>query len=419
MNSSKRGKKPQKQTKGKSIARTMTTQAIPARALPSVQSRSVKAPPFTYGTPSDPKTERVLTILGNISGTQYLNAPAVNGDGSPASSTTSFFQPLNPGNRLLFSQLANTAVNFNRYRFTHLKFNYLENASGYATGNQTGNVLVAYNPDAMDPFQDNTIALTALHHVQGSSWVKKSITIPKEKLGGWRFVDSGGLIPGSDVHSYYVGTLIGGSFLQNTSSVAVGFLESEYAVELDEPINRQLVLGANTAAPTYQSLGLRQVTMQTGLTSGSTYFLDGNNWSLSNKLNLAGFTKPVSSSVNLVTIPEGNWMFHGNISLLASGANDYFNRITITAQVAGNSEECIYEFTASGAGASYQSGPREISVPLLYHINIAPNLAVDGSAAVSFRVTCTTIGATTWSIQGTADGSSTQSRSYACFMPMA
>lgn len=422
MNSqSKRGKQPPKQNKKKSqaIMRSTKTQSTPARALPSTETRSGRTSVFTYGTPSDTKTERVLTIQGNTSGTQYLNPVTVNPDGSPASTTSSFFLPINPGNRLLFTQLSNTAINFNKFRFTSLKIHYLENASGYATGNQTGNVICAFNPDAMDPFQDNTVALSALHHVQGSSWTKKTLVIPKEKLGGWRYVESSGLPPGADVHSYHVGTIQGGSFLQTTAVIPVGFVEVEYSCELDEPLNRQLVLGANTAAPTYQSIGLHQITTQSGIASGTGSFVDGNNWAISTKNSQAGFTKPTAAGSTFLNVPEGNWMIHGNLYLIVANANDFFTAILVTIQIAGGTTEAVYQWQSPLNTASYSSGGVRIQVPILYHISVAPNTGLQNLNSMTITVQCSTSLANTWSIAGAADGSAAASRSYLCISPMA
>lgn len=379
----------------------------------STSSRTKRDPPFLYGIPSKPKCERSLTVLPNNG--LFLLAPGKTSAGLQASAAASFFALINPTNALIFPQLANTAINFNRYRFTSLGWRYLPNQSGQADSNKSGTTSWTFNPDSLDPFYDDPATVSTLQTVQKSSWEQQEFHVPKEQLAKIRYCGVNGIPSGGDPHEYYVGSFQGGVFGNSSNTGNLGFVEFFYSVELLDPINSNPTTHGNSLYPVLQSNMFRLTANSSSTNTGGTVVMDG-----TKLISMLGSTQsrivPDPISTSTLQLPQGNWNVRGFFVIEATSANDYFTYYSVQAVFNGGSQR-LAQFNAADSGANYQSGPKVISIPFESCFSVeAGGLNLVGHIILSV-IANTKLGGD-FLLHG-SNAPSTNATSQVCVMPMA
>lgn len=346
-------------------------------------NRNVKYHRTEYGSVQRPLVERTnWTVFGNVGATN-LRMTSLNQVGG----ASSIFSGINPSNSFLFPVLAKTAINFNLYEFDFLEFEFTPEGSAFAANNQTGNAIIAFNPDARDPLTDSTVALTALPHRQHNIWTPFKFTVPKEHLRGLRYMLENNITvaPGSDVREYNVGTLIGGTFGCTNNDVVTGYIEARYGVSLYTPVNRTAGTG-NSQYCTNSSV-VAKINGNQNVNSGSTVVFP-----LSVINAVPSNPTPISATTNL-NLGEGNWLAHASVCLLAAGTA-YFTSVVVYIQ--DNSTGILVAVHSWASNGSTVNAPNRFTAFGQLPIFVPSN----GTQSISLGINATTSDGSSYTVLG-------------------
>jgi hypothetical protein len=153
---------------------------------------------------------------------------------------------INPGNSVTFPWLSTIAANFNKYKFTKLKFYYQRIASEFATPGQTGDIVLSVNPDASDPAP---VAQAQVYDLQMrdaampcENFVLNKISLAELNKQDSFYVRVGAAPANTDIKTYDCGNL-NVSTIGTASSGICGKLFVSYSVMLHSPVLVQPATG--------------------------------------------------------------------------------------------------------------------------------------------------------------------------------
>jgi hypothetical protein len=239
---------------------------------------------------------------------------------NPAFNVTSY--AINPGNSALFPWLSTIAQRFEKYTFTHLRFEYKKEVTDYAAAGQTGKVIMSVDYDAADPAPTSKQMMEAtIPHADampsqtfglscGAGDLRKSIA---------KFVRSGAIPGGTDIKTYDVGKFFIATqgILGLTATSDIGELHVHYTIRFDKP-----VLEAD-AAPENNSVTI--------LTSNDNPVAVGEDQLFINysapSINGLQIGTPVGGHFSL---PAGNYLFDAAANGIAQTAEENLTSLAIS-----------------------------------------------------------------------------------------
>lgn len=334
------------------------------------------------------KKERFFTLNNNTVTTELALPTSVSG--------SSFVYNINPGSSSLFPYLSQVAALYNRYKFGALVIEYIPSASGFAATAQTGRVIIAFNPDARDPFISDISALTSFRCVEGPVWEPLTLVIPIQELDrGWpvRYVDAViGIPPGVDIKTYAAGTILGGCY-GGSGTAAVGELFARYVVDLFDPINRSLQSNVvNSVYVNYSSYFSRAATNTAPIVSGSAIVLGTTTqtWSPTLAINSSGITTGTTGW----NLPPGNWLITWTATVFCTTTTSYFTGINMSSGI-GALNQLLFNWQSNG---STVNAPQTLTITGQNVFQVVDN-GQNVTTLVSNVITCNT-STGTWQVAG-------------------
>jgi len=221
---------------------------------------------------------------------------------------------LNPGNAVLFPWLSTIAKQFEKYTFTRLNFIYKKEVSEYATGGQTGKVIMSVDFDAADPAPGTKQQMEdTIPHADAMPSQSFALNLQTRDLAHpntiARYVRSGGLPGGGDIKTYDVGNLNVATQGILTNS-EVGELHVSYTVKLEKPVLESGLAPANNQVSRFVA------GTETQPTSGTPYqMLFADVTPADGYLNPLGVVNTAGSFVP----PAGNYIVYTQINIVTPG----------------------------------------------------------------------------------------------------
>jgi len=233
------------------------------------------------------------------------------------SSTTAVVQTfaINPGQSATFPWLSLSAPQWESYRFEMLEFYYKSEVSAYATGGQTGKVVLVCDYDAADtPPTTKKQAEDTKPHDDAMAYQDLHLPLdPKRLLGGLtsKFVRPGAPDAGTDIRMYDSGN-VSVLTLNNGTTGALGELRVRYRCRFMTPVLEALSAPKVMASIFHDNAG-SAITYTTGVQATMPLAVVGANY--------FGFT---NTSGSLLCVQSGFYYF----SLMAQcgdGTNETFS----------------------------------------------------------------------------------------------
>jgi len=216
---------------------------------------------------------------------------------------------VNPGQVETFPLLSQIAKLYEKYRFRSLKFRYEPMVSQYATGGQTGLVILQHDTDASDAPPTTLVEVNNSDiRDQKIGYQGFSLPIPRKaleaSLDNWHFVRPGGLPGSSDIKTYDVGNLNVVTY-NNGTTAALGLLYVDYIVDLDVRVNENSV----SAPRNHSATCFGTVAAGESMVNGTPTILAlQNKFGASTVGQAANGLGATISSTGSITLPAGNYM---------------------------------------------------------------------------------------------------------------
>lgn len=233
---------------------------------------------------------------------------------SGATAFTALSLSVNPGIAATFPWLYKEAQGWEQYRFSKIKFIYLQRTSSTTVGS----VMLAPDYDAIDSVPSTEAQMgTYQDSVEGAAWINLVCNLDVNAmfpLGPRKFIRSGN-VPGADLKTYDAANLIFG-VVDFASSAAIGKLWVEYEVEFFVPqtagsgnsISSASTVATSTVGTTFVSTVYKELLFDTNISDG---------------LSLG---TPVAG---VYTLPAGKYFVSASASFKDTSAESFYGVLTI------------------------------------------------------------------------------------------
>jgi hypothetical protein len=187
--------------------------------------------------------------------------------GSTIYNLQSFFA--NPGNSSIFPWLSTIAVNFSKFRFRSLIFEY----EPMASTSTTGTVGLAFDPNSYDSIPPGKAAFYSFaNSVRSAPWQAVSLSVAlgnmRQPPGGF-FVWNGTGAPPNERLEYLTGQFMYLTDQQSATGIAVGEIYVRYVIDLYQPLQAGVTASGSGSLGSGQ-LSLNAVTPTNTQPFGST-----------------------------------------------------------------------------------------------------------------------------------------------------
>lgn len=193
-----------------------STMAVATRTAPMVKSTRIR----NLGKPRIRAGSRGVVV----SHSEYLSTVVT---GVTASGFLSYSYVINPGKTASFPWLSNIASNFDKYKFSKLKFTFISNQPTTVAGR----VGVGIDYDSTDPVPaDRAEFFSLTYHSECAVW--DSLVFTPTSIGGERFINSHTVTDSKLIDVGQLIIMVDGVVATNTN---VGDILVDYEVELIDP----------------------------------------------------------------------------------------------------------------------------------------------------------------------------------------
>lgn len=199
-----------------------------------------QALPRGLPVPQNPALSRAFPSGAAVRGPRRMNIVEdefiTNINGSTGFQTQGFY--MNPGQSSTFPWLATLAKQFEKYEVKFIEFYYKPLVSAFATGGQSGKVMLSFDYDASDPLPSSKQQVEDTHpHADAMPYEECCLPLSPTQLNNQdsKYVRPGGLPASADIKTYD-GGLLAVSTDGNSSTGEIGELRVRYSVDLFVPV---------------------------------------------------------------------------------------------------------------------------------------------------------------------------------------
>jgi len=253
--------------------------------------------------------------------------------GNTTFGVTSF--SLNPGLASTFPWLSQVAANYEQYRFTSLKFHYVNRAPT----SYVGSVLMAPEYDALDSAPTNEVNASMMDGaVEDAPWKDIIISFSAPNMfpmGPRKYIRTGATVTASDLKTYDAGTLFL-CLVSCADTSTIGKLWVEYDVDLFIPQNPNAAQVSTIGSYAYLNLITNDQTFTSGV--NTTVLFNSKDYD-----SIAG-----TLAAGILTVPAGNYraIFRANFNNTNAESSTYSAELLLNG--ASLSPKVTWEYNNSG-----------------------------------------------------------------------